>query len=215
MTSFDGLFSQIDEALKDKKPNELMLYYALVFIVVGYVAYAYAMPVTEKMLKRTQRDLVETNKKLNTEKTYLASKTRNGDQLYYVKKLKKDIVRLENNLEKSVYTNGYVDNKLKDLSYLLYNDENWANFIDKVAFLAKQYKINIKSIKSTFTETDFQKVEKSLEIEIDSNGDFNDIMLFVNSIEESELVVDIYNMQFVGETGVNANFKIAVWGLKY
>ncbi len=38
---------------------------------------------------------------------------------------------------------------------------------------------------------------------------------FMNQIEESELVVDIYNIQLESNQTINANFKVSVWGINY
>lgn len=40
-------------------------------------------------------------------------------------------------------------------------------------------------------------------------------MKFINAIEESELVVNIYELNFKGLSDIDAQVSIAVWGMKY
>jgi hypothetical protein len=40
-------------------------------------------------------------------------------------------------------------------------------------------------------------------------------MKFMNAIEESELVVDIYELNCSGQKNIEGQFNIAVWGMKY
>jgi len=54
-----------------------------------------------------------------------------------------------------------------------------------------------------------------LEIGVDCKGGYTNMIKFMNQIEESELVVDIYNIQLESNQTINANFKVSVWGINY
>ncbi|MCD8544737.1 MAG: hypothetical protein LRY52_07750 [Sulfurospirillum cavolei] len=60
-----------------------------------------------------------------------------------------------------------------------------------------------------------QKIEQILSLKVDFNGSFSDTMKFMNAIEESELVVDIYELNCTGKKNIEGQFNIAVWGMKY
>ncbi len=215
MSTNVDILEQIDNSLKDKKPSELYMIYLAVAAVFGFLVYQFVYPVTDTNLKKVQKEVRSMRQKLNAELSYLRSKTVNGDSMFYVKQAKKDIENLEKNLEKTKYENSYVDNKLKELSYLLFNDENWAKFLDNISYLAQKYHITIQYIKNRFNDINMHKVEQILEINIKASGKFKDMMKFINSIEESKLVVDIYNLHMESKKKLNADFKIAVWGMKY
>jgi len=121
----------------------------------------------------------------------------------------------KNKLQATIFANGYIDTKLRELSYLLYNDVNWANFMDDITKNAKKYKVNINFIKNKFNELNYKKVEQALDIEVDANGNFNNLIKFINSIEESNLVVDVHSLTMDIKKSIHVNFKIAVWGIKY
>ena len=46
-------------------------------------------------------------------------------------------------------------------------------------------------------------------------GNFNNLIKFINSIEESNLVVDVHSLTMDIKKTIHVNFKIAVWGIRY
>ncbi len=215
MAASDKILEKIDIALKDKKSNELSIIYAGIFIVIAAIVYLYVLPESTQMLKNTKMQLSQIKNKINKETNYIRFKTVNGDKFYYIKIAKQKIKNTKGKFESTIYKNGYIDNKLKELSYLLYNDVNWANFIDDIAQNAKKYHVKINYIKNKFNILNYKKVEQILDIEVDANGNFNNIIKFINSIEESKLVADVHDLKMDIDKNIHINFKIAVWGIKY
>ncbi|MFK5881868.1 MAG: hypothetical protein QM482_06605 [Sulfurospirillum sp.] len=215
MSSSENIFEKIDATLAEKKESELALIFLMIFVFVGFIVYSYLFPITEKKLKITKRNLLSINKKVQNEKSYLRSVTRNGDERFYIKKAKSEIEGEKIQLEKTTYTNTYVDNKLKDLSYLLFNNQNWAKFLNSITIIAAKNHVKIKIIKNRINKPSLQKIEQILNLKVEFNGRFKNIMKFINTIEESKLVVDIYEMKLTGAAGVDGYINIGVWGMKY
>lgn len=167
------------------------------------------------MLKQTIKNSQDMERKLLDTKSYLASVSRDSDNSFLIKKVKNDIDNTKVVLEKTTFTNAYVDEKLKELSYLLFNDENWARFLNSVTQLAQKYAVNIKVIENKINEPSIQKIEQILNLKVEFNGSFVNSMKFINAIEESELVVDIYELSFKGVKNIEGQVNIAVWGMKY
>lgn len=215
MISFDTLFDKIDSFLHTKKSTELSLIFLMVFVFIGFLSYSYIFPITDKVLNQTNRKTKEMERKLQDEKSYLASVSRDGDEEFFIKKVKDDIENSKVLLERTTYTNAYVDSKLKELSYLLFNDENWAKFLNSITQLAQKYSVTIKVIENKINEPSIQKIEQILNLKVDFSGSFANIMQFINAIEESELVVDVYELTFTGQKNIEGQVSIAVWGMKY
>lgn len=211
----DALFEKIDAFFESKKSSEASILMGMSGIVLAFLVYTYAFPPAEVFLKKSEREFQQITTKVNEEKNYLASVTVNGDREFHVKRLGQEIEQTKINLERITYTNGFVDNKLKELSYLLFNDQNWADFLDQIALLAKNNNINLLKISNEFKEPSLQKIEQVLTISIELKGNFNNILKFINSIEESQLVVDIYEMTLESAQTLEGSLKIAVWGMKY
>jgi len=167
------------------------------------------------MLKQTTRLSKEMGKKLFDENAYLKSVSRDGDEEYFIKKVKREIDNAKDLLEQTTSANAYIDTKLKELSYLLFNDENWANFLHSITKLAQAHHVAIRVIENKINEPSIQKIEQILNLKVDFNGNFADTMKFINAIEESELVVDIYELKCEGQKNIEGHLNIAVWGMKY
>lgn len=211
----DALFEKIDLYLGGKKPNEANLLIFMVALLIAFIAYTYAFDPASDYFKKSQREFTQTTNKFNVEKSYMDSITVNGDSNFYINKLDREIEQAKIDLERIIYTNGYVDNKLKELSYLLFNDKNWAIFLDQLALLASTNSVDLKSIANEFKEPTLQKIEQILTISLELDGNFVNILRFINAIEESRLVVDIYEMSLKSGYPLEGTIKIAVWGMKY
>lgn len=215
--NFDIIFDKIDNYLKDKKSSEVSILFFLLFIMVSFLSYSYIYPITDKKLQQTSRLAKDMDKKLFDETSYIrsVSKDKDIDEAFIIKKMKQEIETSKLLLEKTTFTNAYVDNKLKELSYLLFNDENWAKFLNSITRLAQEYSIDIKLIENKINEPSIQKIEQILNLKVDFNGHFANTIKFINALEESELVVDVYELTCVGQKNIECQVNIAVWGMKY
>lgn len=208
-------FDKVDNYLKNKKSSEVSLIFLMIFVSIGFIVYLYVFPETEKALKKIEQSSKSMTARLAQEIAYQNSVTVNGNKNFFIQKLNKEIKDEKLLLEAKTFANGYVDNKLKELSYLLFNDENWASFLDSIALVAKENNINIKLIENTFNEPNIHKIEQVLNVSIVFSGNFRNIIKFINTLEESQLVVDLHDLELKSSNTINGNLNIAVWGMKY
>jgi len=61
---------------------------------------------------------------------------------FMINKKQNELLQQQNKLADAQNMNQYFDNKLKELSYLIFNEQSWADFLDNLAFLAN--KNNVK-----------------------------------------------------------------------
>ena len=59
------------------------------------------------------------------------------------------------------------------------------------------------------------KMKQVLDIEVEVWGGYRKILKFMNSIEQSEIVVDLYHFEFINKEKLKAKIKISVWGMAY
>ncbi len=216
MSNFDSTFDRIDSFLLGKKKSEITLIFFVAFVFLGFISYSYMSPITDRRLKQTISSSEDMNRKLTAEKQYLASVSKDGDETYAIKAAMQVIENTKALWETTHATNTYVDEKLKQLSYLLFNNKDWANFLNSITQLAQENAIKIKIIDSNVSEPNIQKIEQVLNLKIKFNGEFYSTMKFINSIEESRLVVDIYDFNCTAEKkNLDGTLNIAVWGMKY
>lgn len=202
---------KIDAFFVDKKPSEASLLYFGAMLFVGFLVYQFIYLETDKNIKITESKLNIVKKKVDEERRYLSSNTPARLQ-----QLKNEVVAKYAEYDDANYKISYVDNTLTELSYLLFDDENWASFVDDISRLAKKYKVEIKEITNKFYEPTFQKITHVVEIDIKSKGKFSNMVKFLNEIEESQMVIDVHQIQITKpEDKLEGLFKIAVWGMKY
>lgn len=209
------MFDRIDDYFREKKPKEAVLIGISIIALIGFLAYSYLFPASEKHLRTSQNNLNSIAQKLNEEISYLASMKVGENQKFHLQRLEQEIVQYNEHLIIAMRLNGYVNNKLKKLSYLLFDDKNWAIFLDSIATFGKKYNLDIIEISSEFTKPAIQKIDQILNIHVKTKGNYHSTMKFINAIEESRLIVDIHSIELKGKRSIEGKMDIAVWGMKY
>ncbi len=205
------IFSQIDNFFAEKKPSEVSMFYFVAALLIAYVVYQFIYLETDRQLQATQNRIVQIKSKINQERNYLAQNTPQK-----VAMLRKVVKEKKKQFDDALYKISYVDNTLTELSYLLFDDENWAKFVDNISALAKKYHVEIKEIGNKFFNPTYQKITHVVVVNVVSKANFTDFMKFINEIEESPLVIDIDQLKmFKPDDKVMSEFQIAVWGMKY
>ena len=205
------IFDQIDDFFNSKKPSEATMYLGVIGLGIAYVVYQFVYLKTDESLVNTQNEIVSVKQKINTEKNYL-----NNNSVALLNKKKTDLQNKKIAFDNTIYKMSYVDNTLTELSYLLFDDNAWANFVDNISYLAKKYHVNIDEIGNKFFTPTFNEITHVVEVDVKSNAKMKNMIKFLNAIEESQLVVDVNDIQMIKpKENVEATFKIAVWGMKY
>ncbi len=206
-----GLLDQIDDFFNSKKPSEASMFMGVIALGIAYGVYQFVFLQTDESLKNTQNEIASVKQKINTEKTYLSTHS-----VAMLSKLKADVKAKKIAFDDTLYKMSYVDNTLTELSYLLFDDKSWAAFVDNISYLAKKYHVKIDEIGNKFYTPTFQKITQVVEVDVKSKANLKNMVKFLNAIEESQLVVDVSNIEMVKPNkNVEATFKIAVWGMKY
>lgn len=210
-----NIFERIDDYFEGKKQSDVYVIIIAIVLVIIFLVWYFIFPVSQSYFSLKQSENQDITKKLNLEKNYLNEKTVNGDDKYFIKQLNQQIKSANDQLASIQKTNTYIDNKLKELSYLLFNNKNWAKFLDSISNIANRHNVKVIKIKSEVNEPDFQKVKQILNVHTKVIGNFHGIMNFINELEESMLIVDVYNINLEGKNGIESIVDIAVWGMKY
>jgi len=206
-----SLFDRIDDYFAKEKPSTLQMAYIGVMALIGYGVYTFVFPITDESLQNTKANIVSVNQKINQENSYLSTHS-----MAILNKQKALLSQKEREYDNTIYKMSYVDNKLTELSYLLFDDKSWASFVDNISKLAKKYNIAIKEIGNKFYKPTYKKITHVAEVDVVSSGKTKDMIKFLNAIEESKLVIDVNNIKLDRpDENIEGSFKIAVWGMKY
>jgi len=215
MKAIVNILNQLDEYFEPKSENEKWMMIGLLAVVIGYASYALFYPFAEEKYNTAKHANEKLNKSIKTNKQYLQSITVNGDIEFYVKKYANDIKKIESNIDQVNDKVVFIVRNLKELSPLLFNKESWSKFLNSITKQAKNQKVNITYIENNYVDNhgDFGHV---LQISVGCYGQYKQIVKFVNQLEKSVLVTDIYGSHLYldkNDTVVAADINISVWGV--
>lgn len=207
---------KIDNYLSFKTQSETSLIFAGSFILIAFLSYLILFDPSEEYSNEAQDRYNQITAKLDATQAYINSISKNGDDNYEIKQQQNKLAKTKEDLEEAKKVNDYFDNKLHELSYLLFNEQNWADFLSSLTQKAKQYNVKIDKIENNTNQLAYQKPQEVVKIVMTLQGNFKDILEYINSIEESKLVIDI-NYIDIKTQGYKlaGEIHISVWGMKY
>ena len=216
----DNIFTKIDNYFDNKKPSEVsvMLLASLILsgVFIYYAIMPYAQEYHDSSMSENSSVTTELNEVNNKLDSLSLNNDRSNDRNFKINQEKNDIRQLQIKLADTQKMNQYFDDKLKELSYLIFSEQSWADFLDNLALLANKNNVKITKISNTFKEPSAEKIEQMLDINISVDGGFKDIVGYINAIEESKLVVDVSNIDINSTNGkLKGNLGVYVWGMKY
>ena len=216
----DNTLVKIDNYFDGKKPSEVTLMLIMALILSGVIAYYTVIQYAEDYYDNSMLTNSQTTDELNKVNAYLDSVSqnndRNNDRNFKINQKQNELKQRQNELADAKNMNQYFDNKLRELSYLIFNEQSWADFLDSLALLANKNNVKITKIVNTFKEPNAQKIEQILDINVSVDGNYKDIIGYINAIEESKLVVDVNGIDINSTDGkLKGNMGIYIWGMKY
>jgi lipopolysaccharide export LptBFGC system permease protein LptF len=205
----------MDHYFSAKKESEKWLMIGGIACIIAFAAYSYFIPAAENLFNESETRKNRLTKSIANEETYLNSITVGNDRNYYIKKFDRDIQEQHAQISDLNKKISYIDTNLQRLSRMLFNEKSWSIFLNSITESAKANNIDIGSISNNYLNNkgSFGHV---LEIDVGSQGEFKNLVKFMNEIEQNVLVTDIYATHLIGgKRGVNADINISVWGINH
>jgi len=217
MKFIEDKLEELDAYFAPKKESEKWLVILGVAGIIAYLAYAYLLPYTEKMYKKSETNKKSIQKSIADNNTYLNSITVGGDREFYVKKFDRDIVTKKDNIVKYNKKINFIDDKMNKLSDMLFNQKSWSKFINSITDNAEVQNVDIQYITNKYVDNNgsFGYV---LEVGVGCKGEYKGIVKFMNELEQNVLVTDIYGTKFSldnNSSQIVADINISVWGINH
>jgi len=217
MKFIEDKLEALDAYFAPKKESEKWLVILGVAGIISYLAYAYLLPYTEAMYKKSERSKKSIQKSIVDNNTYLNSITVGGDRNYYVKKFDQDIITKKSTIVESKKKITLINNNLNQLSDMLFNQKSWSKFLNSITHKAEIHDVDIQYIDNHYVDNNgsFGHV---LEIAVGCKGEYKGIVKFMNELEQNTLVTDIYGTKFSldsNSSDVFADINISVWGINH
>ncbi len=217
MKFIEDKLEELDTYFAPKKESEKWLLILGVAGIIAYIAYAYLLPYTEKMYKKSETTKKSIQKSIADNNIYLNSITVNGNREYYVNKFDRDIVSKKNNIVNLNKKIKFINENLEKLSDMLFNQKSWSKFLNSITNKAEIQSVDIQYITNKYVDNNgsFGYV---LEIGIGCKGDYKGIVKFMNELEQNVLVTDIYGTKLSldqNTSQIAADINISVWGINH
>lgn len=203
----DGL-QKIDNFFKNKSKKDTNYVYIMIVGVIIAISYPfYDLSVDEFTNAKNKVDTI--SQKLNADKVYLQVNPE-----LKITKIMQDIKRLESELLVNKENNEYIKSKIDTISSLIYDERAWGEYINSISKNAKKYNIKLVNLTNKYVDNN-ESFGHMLDITVDVKGNYQNTLKFINSLETSELVVDIHDFSIKAEDALNTKLNISVWGITY
>ncbi len=228
----DSIFDKIDSYF-ESQPNKNVFILSMILCVVlfAYLIEEYTYIDSEEYLEEQQANFMKAENDLKRLNDFIEGERINSR----IEVLKRQLKRYEDEKNQVTEKNDYFANKLQEASNLLYNQKNWSEFMSKINEVAAKYNIKLGDISSNVNDPTSQKVEEIFNVSFNMSGRFQNILYFINSLENSVDIVDVsvikmYSINDEADTkeqndntvnknnptkDVGLDVKILVWGIKY
>nr|WP_314380321.1 hypothetical protein [uncultured Campylobacter sp.] len=201
------------------KGNSANNYFYIALLFVGVVAYFILSGYADPYLEESETNLSTATTKLEgAQREY--NEFFGGDPEAFVNNKRNILNGAITNLKNINDERGYLDDKLKEISKLTYNEKNWAKFMDSLSTIAENNNIKIYAIHSDRREPSIKQIfqpEALLDIDVKFEGAFSNVLRYINLIEQSEMIVDVNKMDINATKNgkIGGSIGISIWGVNY
>ena len=214
----ESIFDKIDNYFGAKSDSEASTVMGVVALAIGGLL-MFAFFSDTKEYKENQESRLQTAiTNLNSAQSRL--NTQSGgtqDHEVTVKQKNNELRKEENKLADLRNINAHLDAKLRDSASVTFNQERWAAFLDNLSKNAETDNVKIYSIESEQKSIQGNEPQEVLKVTMDIEGKFNNVLKYINDIEESVVVVDVNGLDInaTKDSKVGGKLKISVWGMEY
>jgi hypothetical protein len=178
----------------------------IVSFSLAYPFYDLSMNEFETKKKKVQ----DITAKIEYDKLYLKVNTEAK-----VAMLTQEIKGLEVELAAQKEKNSYIKEKIETISSLIYDEKAWGEYINSISVNALKHNIKIINFANNYSENNESAFGHVLDIALEVKGSYLNTVKFINSLEQSELVVDVHDFSIKAQDKLNTNLDISVWGITY
>lgn len=199
----------IDQSFSQKSEKDVKMIYAMVFIVLVMFSYLVFWESSEKGYNDIKAASLKVQDKIAKDRQYLLMHPKSE-----IVRLDQQITDLNNKLVMLKGENTYIKAEIEKIPELFYDQETWGAFIDSIAENAKKNKVKLNFFANRLA-SDKTKFGHVLNLEIQAEAPYKNMVRFINAIEKSKLVVDLHDLDLVATEKLNLDLNLSVWGITY
>jgi septal ring factor EnvC (AmiA/AmiB activator) len=207
--NIEDYLHRIDAAFKNKSQKDIYMTYVMVVGIIFAIAYLLFWDSSFEKFEQTRASVNNLQMKINADKRFLQQNPESK-----IVQLERDINQINQKIIVLKDTNAYIKSKIETISSLIYDERAWGEYLDSIATKAQKYDVKLLVLTNKYakTESSFGHI---LDITIKSIANYKNTLKFINSLEQSELVVDIHDMDIKADQVLGSDLNISVWGITY
>jgi len=207
--NLEDYLHKIDLLFKDKTQKDIYMSYFMVFALIFAFSYLLFWDTSEGDFKKKSAQISTISTKINVDNMFLQQNPQ-----VKVTALDEEIATAKNELIANKDNNDYIKSKIETISSLIYDERTWGEYLHSISNNAQKHGVQIVNFttKNTLKSNQFGHM---LDINIKSTGNFKNTLKFINSLEQSELVVDIHRLSIKAQERLNSDLNLSVWGIIY
>lgn len=200
---------KIDLSFKEKSQKDIYMIYVMTFALIFAFSYLLFWDSSEADYKKQKAKVVNIQAKINNDNRYLQLNPQSKITL-----LNKQIKDAQNEIIVYKDYNAYIKSKIEAISSLVYDERTWGEYLHSISKNAQKYNIKILTFtnKLALNNNSFGHV---LDISLSGSGEYKNTLSFINSLEQSELVVDLHDFSIKADETLDSDLYISVWGITY
>ncbi len=203
----ENFLYNIDQNLAKKTQKDKYLLYAMIFSAIFAISYLLFWESSEKEFKKIRNEVTTLESQLEIDKRYLQSNPESK-----IVQIENETVQIKKSYTEYQDYNSYIKFQIEQISSLFYDEETWGSYIHSIAKNAKKYDIKLQRFGNTFT-SDSRAFGHVLDISVRLTGNYTNTLKFINSLEQSFLVVDLHDFNMSATHILSTDLNISVWGI--
>lgn len=181
----------------------------MVIAVIFSFAYFFFYDSSFNEFEKTRKQISTLERQIQVDNIFLKT---NPESL--IAQLGKEIKNIDAQTQQYKHNNAYIKTQIETISSLIYDERTWGEYLDSITTNAQRYHMKVLNLTNTPADTN-QSFGHLLNIAVKSEGSFTNTLKFINSLEQSELVVDIHDLNISVAQKLESDLQISVWGIMY
>jgi Tfp pilus assembly protein PilO len=207
--NIENYLHSIDASFKDKSKKDIYMTYIMVFGVIFAFSYLLFWDSSFNSFEKTRKNVIALKDKIQADEIYLQINPQTK-----IQQLDNEINKLTLNLDDIKNKNSYIKERIETIPFLIYDERTWGEYIDSISTNAQTYHIKINDIINKYSKSS-NLFGHILDIHVEAEGSYKNMMGFINKLEQNDLVVDIHNLNIKADKKLISDMNISVWGITY
>jgi len=207
--SIEDFLQNIDNYFKDKTQKDIYMTYVMLFAVIFAFSYLLFWDTSEADFNTKRTQVVTMESKIKMDNLYLQQ-----NPISKIAQIENEIKNAQVRTLKHKENNKYIKNKIEEISSLIYDEQTWGEYLHSISKNARLYDVTILNLHNTYAQnnTTFGHI---LDISLKVTGNYKNTVNFINSLEKSDLVVDLHQINIHALDKLHSDLNISVWGITY